>query len=52
MAHLIEAVHPGGIAFRRGLRPGDSLISINGEPILDEIDYRWSNLIKSGTNIL
>ena len=40
MAHLIEAVHPHGIAYRRGLRPGDTLIAINGEPIVDEIDYQ------------
>ena len=40
MAHLIEAVQPHGVAYRRGIRVGDSLISINGEPILDEIDYQ------------
>ena len=40
MAHLIEGVQPHGVAYRRGIRPGDSLISINGEPILDEIDYQ------------
>ena len=40
MAHRIEEVQPHGIAYRRGLRAGDSIISINGEPILDEIDYQ------------
>ena len=40
MAHLIEGVTPHGIAYRRGIRAGDSLIAINGEPILDEIDYQ------------
>ena len=40
MAHLIEAVQPHGIAYRRGIRAGDSIIAINGEPILDEIDYQ------------
>lgn len=40
MAHLIEEVQPHGVAYRRGIRPGDSLIAINGEPILDEIDYQ------------
>ena len=40
MAHLIEAVQPHGVAYRRGIRAGDSLIAINGEPILDEIDYQ------------
>lgn len=53
MAHLIEAVLPGGIAFRRGLRPGDSLIAINGEPILDEIDYQaLSNKTKLDIKVL
>ena len=40
MAHRIEAIQPHGVAYRRGLRAGDSLIAINGEPILDEIDYQ------------
>ena len=40
MAHLIEGVQPHGVAYRRGIRAGDSLIAINGEPILDEIDYQ------------
>lgn len=40
MAHLIEAVQPHGVAYRRGIRAGDSLISMNGEPIVDEIDYQ------------
>ena len=40
MAHEIVAVTPHGVAYRRGLRAGDSIIAINGEPILDEIDYQ------------
>ena len=40
MAHLIEGVQPHGVAYRRGIRAGDSLVAINGEPILDEIDYQ------------
>ena len=40
MAHEIVAVQPHGVAYRRGLRVGDSIIAINGEPILDEIDYQ------------
>ena len=40
MAHLIEEVQPHGVAYRRGIRAGDSLVAINGEPILDEIDYQ------------
>ncbi|MBR6185646.1 MAG: DUF512 domain-containing protein, partial [Clostridia bacterium] len=40
MPHVIERVTPHGVAYRRGIRAGDSLIAINGEPILDEIDYQ------------
>ena len=40
MPHLIEEVQPHGVAYRRGIRAGDSLVAINGEPILDEIDYQ------------
>jgi len=40
VAHLIEYVQPHGVAFRRGIRAGDSLIAINGENIIDEIDYQ------------
>ena len=40
LAHEIVGVTPHGIAYRRGIRAGDSLVSINGEPIVDEIDYQ------------
>ena len=40
MAHKILAASPQGVAYRRGIRAGDSLIAINGEPILDEVDYQ------------
>ena len=40
MAHLIVEADPHGVGYRRGLRAGDSLIAINGEPIIDEIDYQ------------
>lgn len=40
MAHLIEYAQPHGVAYRRGIRAGDSLIAINGEEIIDEIDYQ------------
>lgn len=40
MAHLIESVQPHGVAYRRGIREGDRLVSVNGEEIIDEIDYQ------------
>ena len=40
MEHRIEFVQPQGIAWRRGVRPGDTLLSINGEQVIDHIDYQ------------
>ena len=39
MAYKIAAVHPGGLAARHGLRPGDAIEEINGEPLIDHVDY-------------
>ena len=40
MRHVIESVERGSAAYRHGLRAGDALISLNGEAIVDEIDYQ------------
>ena len=40
MATAITHVQPGSIAERLGLQPGDQLVSIAGEPIIDQIDYQ------------
>lgn len=40
MEHLITAVEPGSPAQRHGIKPGDRLEAIGGEPIIDEIDYQ------------
>ena len=40
MEHLITAVETGSPAQRYGLEPGDRLTAINGETIVDEIDYQ------------
>ena len=37
----IRFVHPDGIGKAMGLRPGDVLESINGQPVRDPIDYRF-----------
>ena len=37
----IRFVHPDGIGDAMGLRPGDVLESINGQPVRDPIDYRF-----------
>lgn len=41
MAHQIHSVEPGGIADQCGLRPGDTLLAINGEAVVDQIDYQY-----------
>lgn len=40
MAHRISGVCPGSPAARTGIVPGDELISINGETVIDFIDYQ------------
>ena len=40
MRHEITAVTVGSVAQAHGLQAGDVLLSINGEPIADEIDYQ------------
>lgn len=41
MAHRIHSVEPGSIAAQCGLAPGDSLLRINGEAVLDQVDYQF-----------
>lgn len=41
MAHRIEKIEPESIAAECGLEPGDILRSINGEPVLDQVDYQF-----------
>ncbi|HNW85413.1 MAG TPA: DUF512 domain-containing protein [Candidatus Limiplasma sp.] len=36
----ITGVERGSVAERAGLRPGDAIVAINGEPVIDEIDYQ------------
>lgn len=40
MEHLITHVEEGSPAFRRGLRAGDVLLSMNNEELIDQIDYQ------------
>ena len=40
MPHQITGVEPRSAARRAGLRAGDLLLSINGEELIDEIDYQ------------
>ncbi len=40
MAHEIVHIEKGSIADKLGLREGDSLAKINGEELIDQIDYQ------------
>ena len=40
MEHVITRVEAGSPAARNGLQEGDTLLSINGEEIIDQIDYQ------------
>ncbi len=37
----VKSVAPGGLSDTMGIRPGDVLEAINGEPLRDPIDYRF-----------
>ena len=40
MQHEITGIEPRSVAQKNGLKAGDLLLSINGEPVIDEIDYQ------------
>ena len=39
--HVIKAVEPGSIAEELELSPGDVLVSVNGQPVRDVLDYHY-----------
>lgn len=41
MAVTIQSVQPGSAAARAGIQPGEILLSIDGHPIIDILDYRF-----------
>ncbi len=41
MPHVIRSVEPDSLAMELGLRPGDKLIKLNDENVLDVIDYQY-----------
>ncbi|NLZ92056.1 MAG: DUF512 domain-containing protein, partial [Clostridiales bacterium] len=40
-AHLIMEVEEGSIAEEMGVRPGDTLVAINGQPVEDVLEYKY-----------
>ena len=41
MSVLIDSVRKGSKGYRKGIRPGDTLVSVNGNEIFDVLDYRF-----------
>lgn len=41
MAVKIKKVLPGSLCWKKGVRDGDELISINGNPVTDVLDYQF-----------
>ena len=37
----IQSVAPGTPAHQAGVRPGETLLAINGHPIVDVLDYKY-----------
>ncbi len=40
MAHRIVEAAPGSLGYLHGMRAGDEILQINGENVIDEIDYQ------------
>ena len=38
---IIKSITPGSPAHRAGLRPGETLVAINGQRIVDVLDYKY-----------
>lgn len=41
MKNVIKRVDPRGPLRHKGVKPGDELLSVNGKPILDVLDYKY-----------
>ena len=41
MSVQIDSVRKGSKGYRKGIRPGDTLVSVNGNEIFDVLDYRF-----------
>ena len=48
----VIAVEPDGIAVAIGLEPGDTILEINGEPVLDQLNYQFLISQKDETTLL
>ncbi|MBQ6020615.1 MAG: DUF512 domain-containing protein [Clostridia bacterium] len=41
MSVRIDSVSKGSLGYRKGIRPGDTLVSLNGNEVFDVLDYRF-----------
>ncbi len=48
----IITVEPGSLAEEAGLRPGDTLVAINGEAVLDQLNYQFLVTQRDETGLL
>ena len=48
MGHIIKSVPEGSLAAELGLLPGDEILALNGEALVDVIDYQ---ALQSGTDL-
>ena len=49
---LIIAVEPGSLAQEAGLQPGDRILEMNGEPVLDQLNYQFLVSQKDTTRLV
>jgi len=49
---LIIAVEPGSLAEEAGLEPGDRILEMNGEPVLDQLNYQFLVSQKDTTRLV
>jgi S1-C subfamily serine protease len=47
----IIAVEPGSLAEEAGIRPGDTLLAINGEAVLDQLNYQFLVTLRDETDL-
>ena len=52
MAQKITGVQCGSIAEELGIEAGDELLSINGEPVCDLIDYEYFSAMEDLTLLI
>jgi putative radical SAM enzyme (TIGR03279 family) len=48
----IITVEPGSLAEEAGIRPGDTLVAINGEAVLDQLNYQFLVTQRDETDLL